>query len=39
MPDIKILETVLKAISAAISAVMCVLKCIGYIGKLKPETE
>jgi hypothetical protein len=39
MPDIKIIETVLKAVAAVIDAVMCVLKFIGYIGKLTPETE
>jgi hypothetical protein len=38
MPNIKILEIVLKAVSAAIDAVMCVLKFIGYIGKMKQET-
>jgi hypothetical protein len=39
MPNVKIIETVLKAVAALISAVMCVLKFIGYIGKLTPETE
>ena len=39
MPDTKILEIVLKAVSAAIGAGLCVLKCIGYIDKVKPETE
>jgi hypothetical protein len=38
MPDIKILEAVLKAVAAVIDAAMCVLKFIGYIGKMKPET-
>jgi hypothetical protein len=39
MPDTKTLEIVLKAVSAAIGVGMCVLKCIGYINKIKPETE
>jgi hypothetical protein len=39
MPYVKILEIVLKAVSAVIDAIMCVLKFIGYIGKMKPETE
>jgi hypothetical protein len=39
MPNIKTLEIVLKAVSAAIDAVMCVLKFIGYIDKMKPATE
>jgi hypothetical protein len=38
MPNIKILEIVLKAVSAAICAAMRVLKFIGYIGKMKPES-
>jgi hypothetical protein len=37
MPDTKTLEIVLKAVSAVIDAVMCVLKFIGYIDKMKPE--
>jgi hypothetical protein len=39
MSKIKILEIVLKAVSAVIDAVMCVLKFIGYIGKIEPATE
>jgi hypothetical protein len=39
MLNVKILEIVLKAVAAVIDAVMCVLKFIGYIGKMKPETE
>jgi hypothetical protein len=39
MPNAKILEIVLKAVSAVIDAVMCVLKFMGYIGKMKLETE
>jgi hypothetical protein len=39
MPNIKILEIVLKAVAAVIDAVMCVLKFIGYIDKMIPETE
>jgi hypothetical protein len=39
MPNIKTIEIILKALSAGIDAVMCVLKFIGYIGKMKPTTE
>jgi hypothetical protein len=39
MPNIKILEIVLKAVAAVIDAVMCVLKFIGYLNKMIPETE
>jgi hypothetical protein len=38
MSKIKILEIMLKAVSVAIDAVMCVLKFIGYIDKMKQET-
>jgi hypothetical protein len=39
MPNIKILEIVLKAVAAVIDAVMSILKFIGYIDKMIPETE
>jgi hypothetical protein len=32
-------STCIRAVSAVIDAVMRVLKLIGYIGKMKPETE
>jgi hypothetical protein len=37
MPDTKILEVVLEAVSAVIYAVMCILEFICYIGRMEPE--
>ena len=37
MEKLKILETLLKAVTALLAAAMSVIKFIGYASKLKPE--